>query len=144
MKKLVLLFASLCLMATTAFAKEVATANEYSAKAPVAAPAELKPVSTTSENLGDENGKQKKEMKLTTAQKMALKMMKKPLKRASTEGGISGELRTPIILICVGLILIVMAAIFGYAVWALGLIFWLFGAICLVVGLILLLLALLG
>lgn len=138
MKKLVLLFASFLVLASSANAKEVAS---YVPEAPVStlpagqspsAPAELKTVSQSA--TGDELGK--KDIKLTAAQKMALKMMKKPLKKATTDAGISGDLRTAIIVIAIGLILMIL----GTILW----VFWFIGAIVLVIGLILLLLALLG
>jgi type IV secretory pathway TrbD component len=134
MKKLVLLFASFLLSVNVAFAKGGASVETVTTLSPFQA--ELTETVKTKTPAGDEKGKQS--LKLTTAQKLALKALSKPLKKASLKekSQLSGGMRTAIIVMAVGLILMILGLVF----WLIGIV----GFILFLVGLVLLLLELLG
>ncbi|MCU0429168.1 MAG: hypothetical protein MUF42_04280 [Cytophagaceae bacterium] len=132
MKTFIVFFATIVLAVSTAFAKG---SNAEVAVTPAITPVAENHVVTKKAVVTE-----KKANKLTFAQKTALKLMAKPMKKAIEKGGLDPQLKTPIILIGIGLILMIIGALLPL----IGLLFWVIGAILLVIGLILLLLALVG
>jgi len=84
------------------------------------------------------NKENKPTEKLTFKQKVAQKIIGKKLEKQMGKSGVSGNLRTGIIIAAIGLLLLIIAGVGGFG-GASG-VFWVLGAVALVIGLVIVLL----
>lgn len=114
---------------STSESEPVAIAPEAVA---IAKELDKKPVSTLST---EEN---KPAEKLSFKQKVAKKIIGKKIQKEMGRSGVSGNLRTGIIIAAIGLLLLIIAGVGGFG-GASG-VFWVLGAVALVIGLVIVLL----